>query len=120
MIMLRKIIGILLLANLASTAFAGTDEKGVVAQMWVDSTGNLWFRLNNTNADSICGSSLWYNNNLYVPAGNASYALYYGIVLASVTKNLTVDVPDLGYPAGNVNPCDITKTGYGIMLIPGG
>jgi hypothetical protein len=113
-----KAIGILLLAMLANTVVAGTDVYGVVAQMWVDASGNLWFRLNNVNADSICGTTKWYNNNLYVPASSPSYAAYYGIVLASITKNLTVDVPDLGYPTTNVNPCDITQTTYGIMLIP--
>jgi hypothetical protein len=97
-----------------NVTFAGTDVTGVVAQMWVDSSGNLWFRLNNTSADAYCAKN-WGNNNLYVPATNANYAFFYGIVLASLTKGLTVDVPNISVFNGSTS-CDITQTGYGIML----
>ena len=111
----RALVVVLLsLAGLSSLAFAGTDVTGIVQQMWVDSSGNLWFRLNNTSADAYCAKN-WGNNNLYVPAGNANYSFFYGVVLASVTKGITVDVPNISVFNGSTS-CDITQTGYGIML----
>ncbi len=98
----------------SNVAFAGTDITGVVAQMWVDSVGNLWFRLNNASADAYCAQN-WGSNNLYVPAANANYVFFYGLVLASHTKSLTLYIPNISVFNGSTS-CDITQTGYGMML----
>lgn len=112
---MRKIaLALLAVTGICSTAFAGTDVTGIVQQMWVDSSGNLWFRLNNTSADPYCAAG-WGDNNMYVPATNANYSSFYGIVLASLTKSLTVEVPNISAFNGSTS-CDITQTSYGIML----
>jgi hypothetical protein len=114
--MLRRCLAVLIVCAVCPACFAGYDATGVAVQMSLDAAGNLWFRLNNTNADSYCALG-WYNNNLYVPATDPSFAFYYGIVLASVSKSQALVVPNISVFNGTTS-CDITKTGYGLMLRP--
>lgn len=112
--MFRRCLVLLLLCGFCSQTFAGVDVVGIVSQVWVDSGGNLWFRLNNSTADAYCADN-WMNNNLYVPAASPSYPFYYGLVLASLTKQIPLDVPNISIFNGSTS-CDVTATNYGIML----
>lgn len=114
--MWKQGIVLTLLLGVCSKSFAGTDIVRVISQMWLDASGSLWFRLNNSSADPYCAAG-WGNNNLYVPASDPNFAFYYGIVLASVSKAQNVYVPNISVFNGTTS-CDITKTSYGLMLKP--
>ena len=112
---IRKIVAAVVLLAGAMPVYAGFDASGLIARMWVTSNGDLYFVLNNTSANVYCKPG-WYGFNFVVPKGDTTYPYYYGVITTAIAKSLTVDIPNLDVFNGT-GPCDITKTGYGIVLL---
>lgn len=99
-------------------AYAGYDMYGVVSRIQVKADGNLWFAIT-PNAgmaplSTFCAPQ-WAGLDLYIPSSNPQYAYYYGLLMTSLTKNKTVLIANIDVFNG-VGPCDVTRTGYGLVL----
>lgn len=99
----------------AGPARAGVDVSGPAARMQVAADGTLWFAMETETAVRYCRQG-WWNLNMYVPKSHPEYPYYYGILLAAVSKGKSIYVANIGVFDGT-GPCDITKTGYGLVLL---
>ena len=109
----------------SGAASAGVDITGTVNELQVAPNGTLWFGLtavgfaNNggagMNVNTFCANS-WMSLALYVPAGDPNYAYYYGLLVTSLSKGFPVWMGNISTFNGST-PCDVTKTGYGIVLM---
>lgn len=96
-------------------ANAGVDVSGLVQRIWQHPNGNLYFRIDSSISDTYCQKG-WWDTNMYIPAGDPNYAFYYGLLLASISKQRPIYLGNISYFNGTV-PCNITQTGYGIVLL---
>jgi len=53
---------------------------------------------------------------MYIPGSDPQFAYYYGLLLGSLTKSKAVGVFNISIYNGTTS-CDVSKTGYGIMLL---
>jgi hypothetical protein len=117
--MMRKILGALALVLSqvlpVQTASAGVDIGGYVQRMQVESNGTLWFLIDSPEAPKYCKPG-WWEFNMYIPASHPQYAFYYGLLLTSLTKTKPIQLANISTFNGT-EPCDISKTGYGIVLM---
>jgi len=104
------------LSFMVAPAHAGVDVSGTVAQVHISGTGTLWFRMENVspNIEAYCQPG-WAGLQLYVPRDHADFPYYYGLLMTAATKQKRVLVANISIYNGTTS-CDITKTGYGIML----
>lgn len=107
-------IGILL-SLVASQARAGVDIAGPVEQVHLAADGKLWFVMQTTPASTYCKPG-WASLNMYVPKEHAEYPYYYAMLMTAVSKGKSVYVANISVYNGT-EPCDITKTGFGLMLL---
>ena len=54
---------------------------------------------------------------MYIPNSHPQYAYYYGLLMVSLTKSKVVGVFNIDMYNGTTS-CDISKTGYGVRLMP--
>jgi hypothetical protein len=117
---LRKAAFLLGAAVLAGTpAFAGVDSYGTVNKIQVASDGTLLFSIvpvAGTPDPTLYCKPGWGGLNMYVPASNAQYAYYYGLLLNSFNKGFAVLVANISVFNGST-ACDVTQTGYGVLLL---
>lgn len=106
------IVSVLIQGN---AAFAGTDISGPVQRLHVADDGALWFAMDTTSAQTFCKPG-WFSLTMYVPANHPQYQYYYGMLLTAVAKGRSVVVANISHYNGTVS-CDITKTGYGLVLL---
>ena len=106
-------------------AHAGVDVAGVVDEIQIAPNGTLWFGLTGAtfgNAGTATPtlatycSTVWMDLSLYVPANDPNYAYYYGLLGMSLSKSLRIQLGNISTFSGGTS-CDITKTGYGIVLL---
>lgn len=102
---------------LGSTLFsqislAGDDGFGVVTKIMVKADG-LYFSIPGIFPNRCLPG--WNGLNFLVPANSPDYINYYGLVLASKVKKFPLYIANLSTFNGT-GICDVTKTGYGIVL----
>lgn len=98
-----------------SQSFAGFDVSGPVQRFHVHPNGTLWFVMETTVASTYCKPG-WGNFSMYVPADHPQYGYYFAMLLAATVKGKNVYVANVSAFDGT-QPCDITKTGYGLVLL---
>lgn len=114
-----KILAALTLSlGLLPTAHAGDDLWGQVSAVQIAADGKLWFSMTaaagSTASSAYCKPG-WAGLNLYVPKDHAEYPYYYAMLMTAVSKGKTVTVANASIHDGS-GPCDITKTGYGMVI----
>ena len=109
-----------LVLGLLPTARAGVDLMGQISAMHIAADGKLWFSMAAAAGypapSSYCKPG-WAGLNLYVPKDHAEYPYYYGMLMTAVSKGKQVYVANISTYDGT-GPCDISKTGYGMMMFP--
>lgn len=116
----RWLAALMLALGLLPAAHAGDDLRGQVAAVQIAPDGKLWFSMNaaaGTSAPSTYCKPGWAGLNLYVPKDHAEYPYYYAMLMTAVSKGKQVYVANASIYDGT-GPCDITKTGYGLMIFP--
>lgn len=108
-------VAAVLTLSFSSPSEAGTDIQGLVQRLQLAPDGTLWFSMDTTPAASYCRAG-WAGLTMYVPTGSALYPYYYGILLSAVSKGKNIYLGNISAFNGSL-PCDITQTGYGIMLV---
>lgn len=112
-----------LLAGIAITfappTFAGVDLQGVVNGLQIGQDGAIWFSITPTagtpSPATYCRPG-WAGLNMVIPASNPQYAYYYGLLMTSFTKNASIYIANISVFNGST-ACDITQTGYGLLLV---
>jgi hypothetical protein len=99
----------------AGTAHAGADIAGPVQRVQLAPDGNLWFTMETTPVSTYCKPG-WFGLTMYVPKSHPDYAYYFSILTVAVAKGKSVYVANISVFDGSTG-CDITKTGYGIVLL---
>lgn len=112
---LIQCLGLVSILVHCNAAFAGTDISGPVQRLHVAEDGALWFSMDTTSAQTFCKPG-WFSLTMFVPANHPQYQYYYGILLTAVAKGRSVVVANISHYNGTVS-CDITKTGYGLVLL---
>jgi hypothetical protein len=93
------------------------DARGVVTEIWLKpGTNQLWFSINGTDTSPYCVAN-WLGVSMYVPTTSSDYPYIYGMLVTSMTKNIAIYMPGISIYQ-NSTDCDITKTGYGLLLVP--
>lgn len=99
-------------------AFAGVDIFGTVSGMQMAPDGTLWFSIsspaNSQQPGTFCANH-WDGLNMYIPAGDPNFFYYYGLLMLSLSKSRQIYLGNISIYNGST-PCDITKTGYGIVV----
>ncbi len=112
---LKAVISTLLLV-IANSSFAGVDLTGTVTGVQQAPDGTLYFAISSTAANTYCMNH-WAGLNMLIPAGDPNYAYYYGLLVLAMSKAKTVYLGNMSVYNGTT-PCDVTKTGYGVMVLP--
>ena len=92
---------------------AGYDVVGYITSVHLKD-GVLNFALSNRSADTYCKVG-WAGLSFYVPTDHESYPYYYGLIVAANTHKQKVRLANISVFDGTA-ACDITKTGYGIIV----
>lgn len=106
----------LLAACVFSTSiFAGVDINGPVTKAQMAPDG-FYFLVTSASSSPYCKAG-WAGLNMFVPKDHPEFFQYYGMVLSALAKakNLYIANVDLGNNGSA--PCDVTKSGYGIMML---
>jgi hypothetical protein len=99
---------------ISANAFAGVDLSSTVERIKINGDGKLWLKMTSATFDQYCKNG-WYGFNLYIPTSDPSYPYYFGLVTTALTKNLSLYIANISSFNGTTS-CDLTKTGYGIVL----
>lgn len=96
------------------------DVTGPVQRIQIEPNGRLWFAMD-TVIDQItpfCKKG-WYSFALYIPPEHPQYSHYFAMLSIAVAKGKSVYVANINRAGLNngTAPCDITKTGYGLVLL---
>jgi hypothetical protein len=105
-----------LLFNLlfSTTCCAGVDLSSNIERVWLKGDGKLWLKMTSSTFDTYC-KPVWHGFNLYIPETDPSYPYYYGLIASALAKNQRIRISNISYFDGTT-ACDITKTGYGIVV----
>lgn len=105
----------LMLAFGWSPVNAGVDISGPVQRVHLAADGNIWFVMETTSAATYCVKG-WFDFNMYVPKDHPQFPYYYAMLTTAVSKGKSVYVANISLYNGT-GPCDITKTGFGLVLL---
>ena len=107
----------LIMSLFNSGAWAGSqgDAWGQIQRVQIAADGKLWFAMGTAPATTYCKQG-WADFNLFVPKDHPEYPYYYAMLLTAVSKGKSVLVANLDMYDGT-GPCDITRTGYGLVLL---
>lgn len=109
-----KVLTTLLFLFLPLSALAGVDLASTIERIKVSGDGKLWLKMTNSAFDQYCKPG-WYGFNLYIPETDKSYPYYYGLIATALAKDKAVYIANISTFDGS-KACDITKTGYGLVL----
>ena len=98
----------------AAWASSFGDAHGQIQRVQVAADGKLWFAMGTAPATTYCKEG-WAGLNMFVPKDHPEYPYYYAMLVTAASKGKTVLVANLDVFDGT-GPCDITKTGYGLVL----
>lgn len=111
----RALLG-LALAWGGQAAQAGFDASVSVTAVQIAQNGNVYFQASGVNVSPYCGAG-WAGLNMYVPKDHPDYLQYYVMLMTALAKGKKVYVANLDLGNTGAAPCDITKTGFGLMLL---
>lgn len=111
----RALTGLLLSYGM-HLAHAGFDASVSVTAVQIAPNGNVYFQASGVNVSPYCASG-WAGLNMYVPKDHPDYMQYYVMLMTALTKSKKVYVANLDLGNTGAAPCDITKTGFGLMLL---
>lgn len=86
-----------------------------IERIKINGDGKLWLKMTNPSFDQYCKKG-WYGFNVFIPESDEAYPYYYGLVTTALTKQHQVLIANISIYDG-IQACDITKTGYGIVLL---
>lgn len=104
------------------TAHSGVDISGPVQRVHIAGDGKLWFAMEkNVDRISLYCKYGWFSMALFVPKDHPQYPYYFALLTTAVSKGKNVYVANLDREGLNngTEACDITKTGYGLVLLQG-
>lgn len=106
----------LVVLSLLSPCFshAGVDLGGKVMRVQLNSTGNLWFKMDNPQFDTYCKPG-WHGFSMYIPKSDPDFPYYYSIIMTSVANGKSLYIANISKFNGTT-PCDLTLTGYGVVI----
>jgi len=110
-----QIIFLLLLVTFSKHGVSGTDLTSKIDRIQINGDGKLWIKLSEPRFDEFCKPA-WFGFNVYIPQSDKNYPYYYGLVTTALTHSHYVRISNISYFDGT-KPCDITQTGYGIVLL---
>src|SRR5437879_6181002 len=96
-------------------AYAGADLRGTVPQVQLNGNGDLYFTVSDPSTSTYCLPG-WAGLTMYIPKTDSNFPYYYGLLLTAVSKAKPVYIANISIYNGSTL-CDITKTGYGVMLL---
>ena len=109
-----KIRFFIVLIFFLTSAQAGVDIISTVERVQINGDGKLWIKMTNSRFDQYCKPG-WYGFNMYIPESDKSYPYYYELVISALSKDQSLYISNIGIYDGTQS-CDLTKTGYGIVL----
>ena len=118
-------VGIFLFFGMHGISKAGVDLVGNIGTVWL-AGDNFYFsikeeRFGNTSDTTItigkyCKSN-WGNFRLYVPVSDSKFPYYYGLITSANANGNLVKLANISKFNGTTQ-CDISQTGYGIVVYP--
>ncbi len=96
------------------TSHAGVDLGGKVMRIQLDNSANLWFKMDNPAFDTYCKKG-WFDFNLYVPKNSPDFPYIYSTLMTALESGKPLYLANISTFNGST-PCDLTKTGYGIVI----
>lgn len=106
---------VLALGLTCTGARAGGDISGPVQRVHIAADGKLWFAMDTSGASAYCKPG-WFSLTMFVPKEHPEYPYYYAMLMMAVSKGKSLYVANLSMFDGT-GPCDITKTGYGLVIV---
>jgi hypothetical protein len=110
---MKKLLAALFVGLTSLPAFAGVDVSGYITSVHLKD-GVLNFSFSNRAADAYCKVG-WAGLSFYVPTDHKDYPYYYGLITSANSKKQQIRLPNISAFNGST-ACDITKTGYGIIV----
>lgn len=104
---------VLTVVLLSTSTLAGVDVAGYITSVHLKD-GVLNFSFSNRAADTYCKVG-WAGLSFYIPTDHKDYPYYYGLITSANIHNQQVRLPNVSVFDGS-KACDITKTGYGIIV----
>lgn len=96
-------------------ATAGVDLWVHVVRIQIAGDGKIWFAVDGSDVTNYCKSD-WNGLTMYIPPDNPQYSYLYTVLLSSLLKGKGIIVANISIYNGT-SACDITKTGYGLVLL---
>lgn len=111
---MRKLIHIFLLSLVIAPCWAGVDLSGYVQRIWIKNDDILMIKMKESSFDTYCQPG-WMGFNLYIPTSDKNFPYYYGLITTAIAKKQPLFIANISTFNGTT-ACDLTKTGYGIVL----
>ncbi|GAB1624082.1 hypothetical protein AAOGI_41320 [Agarivorans albus] len=94
---------------------AGVDIYSKVLRVKLNNEDKLWIKMEDPRFDQYCKPG-WFGFNLYIPKSNPDFPYYYSLINTAIAKNQKLYIANIDVFSGTTG-CDLTKTGYGIVLL---
>jgi len=111
---MRNLIHIFLFTLIFSPCCVGLDLSGYVQRIWIKNDDTLMIKMKESSFDTYCQPG-WYGFNLSIPMSDKNFPYYYGLITTAIAKNQPLFIANITVFNGTT-ACDLTKTGYGIVL----
>lgn len=111
---MKKLIFVFLLM-FSQVSQAGVDLASTVGRIKFNGDGRLWLKMTNPRFDEYCKPG-WYGFNLYIPESDPAFPYYYGLITSALANNQKLYIANISKFDGSV-VCDLTKTGYGVVVL---
>lgn len=103
-----------MLSAVSCMSHAGVDIASTVERLKINGDGKLWIKMTSPAFDKYCKKG-WYEFNMYIPESDKSYPFYYALLTTALSSGKSVYIANISKYDGSTY-CDLTKTGYGIVL----
>jgi len=110
---MKMLFGALLATIISLPTLAGVDVRGYITSVHLTDSA-LNFSFSDRNADAYCKVG-WAALSFYVPTDHKDYPYYYGLIISANANKQQVRIPNISVFDGTT-ACDITKTGYGMVV----
>lgn len=109
-----KVLLIILTLLYPTFAFSGVDIGSKIERIKLSGDGYLWLKMTHSLFDQYCKPG-WHGFNLYIPESDPRYPYYYGLITSALANNQSLYIANISMYDGTT-ACDLTKTGYGIVV----
>jgi len=111
---LISVIWVLVCTFFSINSFAGYDVTGYITSVQLNKEGALRFALSNRAADTYCKVG-WGGLSFHVPYDHKDFPYYYGLISSANINKQKVRLANISVFDGS-SSCDVTQTGYGIVV----